>query len=205
MRAFSRTFAASLMIIFVGSLPSRADDAYQKIIYVRVGDTAPAFQCKDDRDKLWRSKDHVGKKVVVVVFYMGDFFSDCTQRLSNFRDYKQHLAALGAEVVGVSGDQIETHVPFKTANRLNFPLLADFDGRVGEVFGVYPSSGGPTRVKDSKGKEIQRYQRGVTEQNWTFVIGLDGKVIYKDTNTNAKEDGRRVYEALYRIVAEQRR
>ncbi len=45
---------------------SRADE-------VKVGDAAPSFEATDDQGKPWKSSDHVGKKVIVVYFYPGDF------------------------------------------------------------------------------------------------------------------------------------
>src|ERR1700680_1621080 len=94
-----RTLAASLVLLTV-SHSLRADDETQRIVNIRVGDPAPAFQCRDDKGKLWRSKDHFGKKIVVVVYYMGDFFPDSDKRLGAFRDIHGHFVSLGAEVVG---------------------------------------------------------------------------------------------------------
>ena len=198
MRRWSLAAIAALVIL-PGSLAVRADDdVYHKIFYVRVGDPAPEFECKDDQGKVWRSKDHVGRKVIVVVFYMGDYFPNCTKQLTGYRDYQKYFTSLGAEVVGVSGDLVENHEKFKKEYRINFALLADSENKVGEGFGVYPSSGGFTRGKDSAGKDI-RLQRGVTMKRWTFVIGRDGKVIYKDTQPGPKDDARRVFEALGRM------
>ena len=40
---------------------------------LKVGDAAPAFQQKDDSGKVWKSSDHVGKKIVVVFFFPAAF------------------------------------------------------------------------------------------------------------------------------------
>ncbi len=40
---------------------------------LEVGDAAPAFQQKDDTGNIWKSSDHVGKKIVVVFFYPAAF------------------------------------------------------------------------------------------------------------------------------------
>ncbi len=40
---------------------------------LKVGDAAPAFQQKDDTGSIWKSSDHVGKKVVVVFFFPAAF------------------------------------------------------------------------------------------------------------------------------------
>ena len=51
-----RWLLASILLLCVGT--ATADDAYQKIIYVRVGDPAPAFQLKDDHGNAWDLAQH---------------------------------------------------------------------------------------------------------------------------------------------------
>jgi peroxiredoxin Q/BCP len=200
MRRFSYLTLAILGTL-TAVLPLRGDDlVWQKTYFVRVGDPAPDFECRDEAGKLWRLKDHVGKKPIVMVFYLGDYFPAPTKRLEGFREYQPHLASLGAEVIGISGDMAETHQNFKSANKLNFPLLADTEAKVAKEYGVYASSGGFTKVKDADGKEL-RFKRAATFANWTFVIGRDGKVIYKEMNTDPATDSRKVFELLYKLAA----
>jgi peroxiredoxin Q/BCP len=191
--AFVAVLAAS-----AAALPLRSDDfMYEKIYYVRVGDPAPDFQTRDDVGKTWRLRDHLGKKVVVLVYYLGDFFPACNKRLDAYRDYQSALANLGAEIVGISGDPAENHQLFRKSHRINFTLLADTEAAAAKEFGVYASSGGITKVKDADGKDV-RYKRSATFADWTFIVGQDGKVIYKDTNADGADDCRKVYEFLYR-------
>jgi peroxiredoxin Q/BCP len=44
----------------------------EKKVDLKKGDKAPVFQAKDDQGKVWKSKDHVGKKILVVFFYSAD-------------------------------------------------------------------------------------------------------------------------------------
>ncbi len=195
---------AAIVAAMTAALPLRGDDdVYHKIYYVRVGDTAPEIQCRDDAGKLWRSKDLVGKKAVILVFYLGDFFPDCTKRLTTYRDYQPTLASLGAEVIAISGDVPENHELFKKANKLNFPLMADLEGKAAQQFGVYASSGGFTITKDTDGKEL-RFKRAVTLSNWTFIVSKEGKVVYKDMKPDPTGDSKKVYELLYRLAAAKR-
>src|SRR5262249_60633382 len=79
-------------------------NGYKKIIYIRVGDPAPAFELPDDAGNWWRSARHYGRKAVVLYFYWGDFMPPCTRLAQGFRDQAARIAGLGGEVVAVSGD-----------------------------------------------------------------------------------------------------
>jgi peroxiredoxin Q/BCP len=189
-----------LALVLCSVVRSDTED-YRKITWRNVGDKAPTFQARDDQGKLWRSQDHVGKKVIVVVFYIGDYFPDCTRQLCGYRDRLGQLKAQGVEVIGISGDLPENHPRYVNAFGLNFPLLSDPEGKVATEFGMPLSSGGLTKGKDADGREI-KVKRGSTLARWTWVIGLDGRVIHKDMNADPKEDSKRVLELLRRLAAE---
>jgi len=165
--------------------------AQEKKIEVQVGDTAPAFEATDDKGMVWKSAEHVGKKYVVVYFYPGDFTPGCTRQAQSFRDNMNTLNGQGIEVVGISGDSANTHALFKAAQRLNFTLLADENGNLAKSFGVPVGAGGEVRTKDADGKNVV-LKRGVTTVRWTFVIGKDGKVIYKNTRVNPVDDSKQI-------------
>src|SRR5262249_39394556 len=82
---------------------------------LKVGDKAPAFQAQDDTGKLWKSADHVGKKIMVVYFYPADFTGGCTKEACAYRDDYGKLKEKGVDVVGVSGDAVHNHELFKKA------------------------------------------------------------------------------------------
>jgi peroxiredoxin Q/BCP len=163
-----------------------------------VGDPAPVFEVLDDAGKPWKSTEHVGKKVVVVYFYPADMTGGCTAQACNFRDDLGKLAGQGVEVVGVSGDSVKNHQLFKKAHNLNFPLLADVDGKVAAAFGVPVTEGEKTVKAEIDGKSYDLV-RNVTAKRWTFVIGTDGKIAHKDENVNAREDNVRVAEAVAKL------
>jgi len=165
--------------------------AQEKKIEVQVGDTAPGFEATDDKGMVWKSTEHVGKKYVVVYFYPGDFTPGCTRQAQSFRDNMNTLNGQGIEVIGISGDSANTHALFKAAQKLNFPLLADENGNLAKSFGVPVGAGGEIRTKDADGKNVV-LKRGVTTVRWTFVIGKDGKVIYKNTRVNPVDDSKQI-------------
>jgi peroxiredoxin Q/BCP len=169
----------------------KTESAQEKKIEVQVGDTAPVFEATDDKGILWKSADHVGKKYVVVYFYPGDFTPGCIRQAQSFRDNMNTLNGQGIEVIGISGDSANTHALFKAAQKLNFTLLADENGNLAKSFGVPVGAGGEVRTKDADGKNVV-LKRGVTTMRWTFILGKDGKVIYKNTRVNPVDDSKQI-------------
>ena len=158
---------------------------------LNVGDAAPGFEANDDQGKPWKSADHVGKKFVVVYFFPADFTSGCRAQAQKFRDNMNALNEKGIIVIGVSGDSVVTHALFKKAEKLNFTLLADEDGSLAKKFGVPLGQGGVVRIKDADGNPLL-LKREVTASRWTFIIGMDGKIAYKNTKVNPAEDSKQV-------------
>ena len=196
-------YLLSLALLACGGRLS-ADDEYQKIIYWRVGDPAPAFDLKDDQGAVWKSSEHYGKKVVVVYFYLGDFMNNCTKQACAFRDDYGKIASQGAEVVGISGDAVVNHQLFKNKYQLRQTLLADDKGEVGKAFGLAWSGGGEWSITDDAGKEI-KLTRGVTESRWTWIIGKDGRVLYKNTAASPDEESKQVVKFLKELNEKQAR
>lgn len=168
-------------------------------VMINVGDPAPVFEARDEQGKTWKSADHVGRRVVVVYFYPADLTGGCTKQACAFRDDREKLEKAGVEVVGVSGDSPENHQIFRKVHSLNFTLLADEDGKVAKAFGVPLREGSSiTRTVDGVDKVLTR---GVTASRWTFVIGLDGKVIHKNTSVDPAADSGSVLAAVAKSVA----
>lgn len=170
---------------------------------LQVGDLVPEFKCLDDQGQIWDSRDHVGKKVVVVYFYPSDFAFCCTRQAVRYRDGQRELAAHGVEVVGVSGDVVAAHRMFKETHRLNFALLADFEGNVARKFGVPMRAGGKAMVKDADGMSLVgkdgaaiKVRRDFTAERSTFVIGKDGRIIYRESAVSPVKDSQEVLEFL---------
>ena len=186
----------ALLLAGLAAPVALADCDYVKTIYIRVGDAAPAIECKDDRGKAWKLSEHVGRhRYVVLYFYLGDFLKPSVQQAKAFRNDLGQFAAQGAEVVGVSGDGPKAHRLFKEKYGVNFPLLSDKDGAVAKAYGVSISGGGILRIKDSRGKEIT-LERGVTPSRWLWVIDKKGCVVYKDTNADPVKSSKQVLAFL---------
>jgi len=177
------------MLAVTAKAPTAA--AEEKQVDLVVGAPAPVFEALDDQGRPWKLADHIGSKYIVVYFYPGDFTPGCTLQAKSFRDNMNHLTEKGVEVVGVSGDSVQAHALFKEAQKLNFTLLADEEGSLAKKFGVPVGAGGQVKTKDAAGKEVV-LKRGVTAQRWTFVIGKDCKIIYKNTKVDPVQDSKQI-------------
>jgi peroxiredoxin Q/BCP len=187
-----RVFAFAWIIGLLVATGSRGDD---KKVEPNVGDKAPVFEARTDADATWASADRFGKKWVVVYFYPGDFTPGCIAQANAFRDAMHKLTEKGVEVVGVSGDSVSTHSLFKKAQKLNFTLLADEDGAIAKLFGVPVGKGGKVRAKDADGKPIE-ITRAATAARWTFIIGKDGKIAYKNAKVTPSLDAKAITEFI---------
>jgi len=99
--------------------------------------------------------EFLGKKNVVLYFYPKDETTGCTKEACTFRDNYEELTKLDAEVIGVSGQSVESHISFASHYGLPFILLSDEGNNIRGLYGV-PSSMGiiPGRVTyiiDKKG------------------------------------------------------
>ena len=185
-----------LSTLLVLQLSVRADE---HSVCLGVGDMAPSFEAVDDQGKTWKSSEHVTRSVVVVYFYPADMTGLCTSQACSFRDTLEELRAAGVTVVGVSGDSARNHQLFKKSHSLNFPLLADEDGKVAKAFGVPIREGGQiTRIIEGRQEKLVR---GVTAQRWTFVIGTDGSIIHRNTDVSAADDGKSVLKFVRQLTA----
>ncbi len=124
-------------------------------LVVKVGDKAPDFSLPSQMGDNVVLSEYFGKKNIVLYFYPKDETVGCTKEACSFRDSYEELTNLGAEVLGVSGQSVESHKSFASHYGLPFILLSDEGNKVRELYGV-PSTMGilPGRVTyiiDKKG------------------------------------------------------
>jgi thioredoxin-dependent peroxiredoxin len=100
-----------------------------------VGDVAPGFELPGTGEKTYRLADYRGQKVILA-FYPGDFTAVCTRQFCSYRDHGGRLDRLGAAVLGISPQSVDSHERFTREKQLNVPLLADEDKRVARSYGV---------------------------------------------------------------------
>jgi thioredoxin-dependent peroxiredoxin len=129
---------------------------------IESGITAPDFELPDETGTLRRLSDYRGK-AVVLYFYPKDDTTGCTAEACNFRDDYSAYEKAGVEILGVSPDTVKSHVKFKQKYGLPFPLLADKDHKVCELYGVWA-------LKKFMGREYMGVLRT------TFLIDAEGQI-----------------------------
>lgn len=126
-----------------------------------IGRAAPAFTAPSTDGDL-SLKDLKGR-IVVMYFYPRDNTPGCTTEGQNFRDRYAEFQAAGAEILGVSRDTLASHQKFKEKQGFPFPLLADPDETLCELYGVM-------KMKNMYGKQVRGIERS------TFLIDAQGKL-----------------------------
>jgi thioredoxin-dependent peroxiredoxin len=104
------------------------------------GAAAPEFALPDQQGETRRLGDY-GGKWLVLYFYPKDDTPGCTTQACEFRDNIFAFRRLGAEIVGISLDDVESHAAFAEKHGLPFTLLADADGEVAQRYGVLRNFG----------------------------------------------------------------
>lgn len=134
----------------------------------QVGDPAPDFQLPGTEGP-FRLSDHRGEKVILL-FYPGDNTPGCTRQFCSYRDNREQIDALGATVVGISGQDITSHEGFIEKHGLTVPLLADTGLEVAALYGLSAPIIGTRRaviIVDEQG--IVRYRHvhlvGISHQS----------------------------------------
>ena len=124
---------------------------------VGVGDVAPDFSLEGTGDRLYSLSEYKGQPVLLV-FYPGDNTPVCTMQLNTYSSDIEQFDELGAQVLAISPQDVDSHEAFANVHSFSFPLLADTEKSVGRAYGIL----GP----------VGFYKRSV------FVIDRDGVIRY---------------------------
>lgn len=148
-----------------------------------VGQAAPQFELPDQEGQLHSLEDY-RNQWVVLYFYPKDETPGCTTEACNFRDNIFAFRDLGAQILGVSLDDIESHKAFADKHGLPFPLLADSAGEASSAYGVKTRMFGMTLAKRQ-----------------TFVVDPDGNIAKHYAKVNPEEHSAQVLADLKELTA----
>ena len=121
---------------------------------------------------------------VVLAFFPAAFSSVCTKELCTFRDSLGRLNAARAQVFGISVDTFFTLKAFQTDQKLNFPLLSDFNKQAIRDYGVF--------------NEDMIGLKGIAKRA-VFVIDKDGVVRHRQVLEDARNEPD--YEKVFSVLA----
>ncbi len=150
-----------------------------------VGSAAPGFKLQDQNGD-WHELGDYNGTWLAVYFYPKDDTPGCTTEACNFRDNIYAFKAIGAEVVGISVDDVDSHKAFSTKYKLPFTLLADEGGQTSAAYGV---------LRDYKLMKIASRQ--------SFLVNPQGIIVkhYADVDPDTHTD--EVLEDLKQLMADE--
>jgi len=149
----------ALTLILLSSVTLAADTP-------AVGTAAPGFRLQDQNGD-WHDLEAYRGQWLAVYFYPKDDTPGCTTEACNFRDNIYAFKAIGATVVGISIDDVDSHREFSEKYKLPFIILADETGATADAYGV---------LRDWKLTKIASRQ--------SFLVNPDGVIAkhYKDVD-----------------------
>jgi peroxiredoxin Q/BCP len=136
------------------------------------GSEAPAFNLPEKNGD-WHDLEDYSGQWLAVYFYPRDDTPGCTKEACNFRDNIYAFKAIGAAVVGISVDDVESHKEFSDKYKLPFTILADENSETAKAYGV---------LRDYKLVKLASRQ--------SFLISPEGKVAkhYADVDPDTHTD-----------------
>lgn len=149
------------------------------------GIPAPDFSLPDETGTV-RTLSEYRSQPVILYFYPKDDTPGCTTEACNFRDdYSQYVNA-GVTILGVSPDNVKSHARFKEKYGLPFPLLADADHKVCDLYQVWG-------LKKAMGREYNGVFRT------TFLINKLGNIEHVYENVKPAEHSTQILGDLKKI------
>ena len=149
-----------------------------------VGEPAPGFRLQDQNGE-WHDLQDYRESWLVVYFYPKDQTPGCTTEACNFRDNIFAFKAIGAAVVGISLDDVESHKEFSDKYKLPFVILADEGGAVADAYGV---------LRDYKLIKIASRQ--------SFLVNPEGVIVKHYEDVDPDTHTQEVLRDLETMIAE---
>lgn len=137
---------------------------------LQIGQAAPEFTLYDSEKNKRSLSDYKGQNILLLFFPLA-FTSVCTAELCSVRDSLKIYEALAVQPLGISVDSLYTLARFKEEQKLNFPLLSDFNKTVSKAYGS---------LYETFGFGMQ----GVSKRS-AFIIDKDGMIQYAEVLENA--------------------
>jgi peroxiredoxin Q/BCP len=148
----------------------------------QIGEMAPDFELESDRGETFRLSELRGKRIVLYFYPKADT-PGCTTEACGFRDDFSIYQEKDTVIVGISPDTVKKQSNFKGKYNLPFPLLADIDHKVAELYGVW-------QLKKRSGREYMGIART------TFIIDKDGMISHVFEGVKPKTHSGEVLDAL---------
>lgn len=178
-----RTLPLVLLLGMLCALPAFAS--------LKVGEKAPLFETQASLGgKVYNFSlaDALKQGPVVLYFYPAAFTKGCTIEAHDFAAAMDKYHALGATVIGVSHDNIDTLKKFSVSEcRSKFPVAADTDQKIMQSY-------------DAVLPQNTKYANRTS-----YVIAPDGSIVYTYTNLSPDKHVANTLAALHAWKAKQKK
>lgn len=125
-----------LFAVYTGLGETRNTLKQNEMKKIEVGSKIPPFSLPDQDGNELIISDLIGKKNLIIYFYPKDDSPGCTKEACYFQDQFEVFKEADAEVIGISGQSVESHKNFAEKYRLSFTLLSDKGNKIRKAFGV---------------------------------------------------------------------
>ena len=107
------------------------------------GTVAPDFQLHTTPDQTVALSEFRGGPVILA-FYPADWSPVCGDQMALYNEVLPEFHRFNATLIGISVDGAWCHMAFAQHNKLQFPLMSDFEpkGAIARTYGVYSQSAG---------------------------------------------------------------
>lgn len=150
------------------------------------GQPAPLFSLPDADMEMFDLASVLGSHHVVLYFYPRDNTPGCTRQAIDFSDHDADFAKERCIVIGISPDDCLTHADFRDEHGLSVELLADEEGEVCKLYGVWQSE-----MREGVMK------RGVRRS--TFIISSDGVLRHVLHDVNPRGHAAEVFQLVKQL------
>jgi thioredoxin-dependent peroxiredoxin len=137
---------------------------------IKVGEKVPFIFGPDQHGEEVKTAELLHKKNIVIYFYPKDETGGCTAQACSFRDAYEEFLSLDCEVIGISGDSLQSHEKFASHHRLPYRLLSDGDRKIRKAF------------------QVPRDFLGLLPGRYTYIVNKEGillHVFHSATNMKA--------------------
>jgi thioredoxin-dependent peroxiredoxin len=148
-------------------------------VELKTGEWAPPFQLQGSDGRSYRLADYAGKSVVVVAWFPKAFTTGCTAECASLKSNGNALRRAGVQYFAASVDHPATNAEFAASLDLDYPILSDPSMETARAYGVLAPSGFARR--------------------WTFVIGMDGRILAIDRKVSSATHGSDVAASLTKL------
>lgn len=149
---------------------------------MQLGDSLPDMIVNATGQQIFNLQDLKGK-VLVLYFYPRDDTPGCTQQGQDFRDHYAEFTAKEVQLIGVSRDTLSKHEKFKTKYQFPFPLIADPEETLCNLFAVI-------KPKNMYGKQVKGIERS------TFIFDKEGVLRHQWRKVSVPNHVKTVLETL---------